>query len=113
MPKALHMTSKEPLKALLTGKLPYYWYTTVIYVHSESLANDLKSDLGCIVCWQKKHAPARVFMWILKEDKQLYSRAHQHQNKVGMILCNRDKGRVMLEKEGRQCIMDLPLKHNS
>lgn len=51
MPEAFHqshMTSEVPLKDLLTGKLPYYRYTTVIYAPSERVANDLRSDLGCI-----------------------------------------------------------------
>lgn len=43
-----HMTSKVHLKDLLTGKLPYYWYTTAIYTCSERRANKWKSDLGCV-----------------------------------------------------------------
>ncbi len=42
-PEALlysHMTSQVPLKDLLTGKLPYYWHTTVIYAHSKRQGND-------------------------------------------------------------------------
>lgn len=50
-PEALfysHMTSEVHLKDLLTGKLPYYCYTTVIYAHSVRQANKWKSDLGCV-----------------------------------------------------------------
>lgn len=56
MPEALlysHMTSEVHLKDLLTGKLPYYWYTTVIYAQSERQANKWKSDLGCVSGWEK------------------------------------------------------------
>lgn len=56
-PEALlygHMTSKVPLKDLLTGKVPYYLYTTLIYAHRERQSNDLNLTLA------EKNVPARV-----------------------------------------------------
>lgn len=87
-PEALlwsHLTSEVPLKDLLTGKLPYYWYTAVIYAHSERQANGWKSDLGCIAGWKIK--AARVFVCRSKGSNQLH-KCYQIGNTVVRRRCD-------------------------